>query len=119
MLPNALPVLRSSGFAVLFGVLAGSGHAQPTPGSDPDGRPSTLRVVPRDVNSSAEEWTESTTDPGSGQVSRRVHRYTTFAQGLNYVDESGQLRPSQDLIELTDDGGAVATKQPHNVRFRP
>src|SRR5258708_3207691 len=52
-----------------------------------------LRVTPRDANSSTVEWTEIATDPTTGTVTQRNHSYVTVGTGLNYQDDSGQWRP--------------------------
>ena len=42
--------------------------------------------------------------------------YTEFAQGMNYL-EGGHWLPSQDLIEITPEGGASAVRGPHQAFF--
>jgi len=53
----------------------------------------------------------------SGQSTLRPSTFVEVASGLNYQDESGIWRASGDLIELADDGGAVALQGPIKVRF--
>jgi hypothetical protein len=43
----------------------------------------------------------------------------TVCGGLNYLDASGNWRESQDLIELTPNGGAAALRCPNKVYFGP
>src|SRR6266568_6428680 len=80
---------------------------------------STLRVITRDANSSTVEWTELLTNAVTGEVTQQNHRYVTVGTGLNYQDESGQWRPSEDLIELQPDGSAAALRGPHKIHFSP
>jgi thrombospondin type 3 repeat protein len=54
-----------------------------------------------------------------GQSTLRPSTFVEVAPGLNYQDESGIWRASEDLIELTDDGGAAALRGQHKVRFSP
>src|SRR5712664_4180162 len=63
-----------------------------------------LRVLERDANSSTVEWTERLTNAVTGEVTQQNHNYVTVGNGLNYQDESGAWRESQDLIELLPDG---------------
>src|SRR6266571_175667 len=45
-----------------------------------------LRVTARDMNSSTVEGVELATDPATGTVTQRNHRYVTVGTGLNYQD---------------------------------
>ncbi len=87
--------------------------------TDPTVDSATVRVLALDASSSAVEWTESITNAATGQITQRNHSYVQVGSGLNYQDESGQWRPSRDLIELTDDGGAAALRGPHKLHFNP
>ena len=75
------------------------------------------RVIALDANSSAVEWVERLTNAADGGMVARSHRYIEVVTGLNYQDQSGRWRESEDLIELTDDGGAAASRGPHKVHF--
>src|SRR5688572_23040793 len=45
--------------------------------------------------------------------------YIEVATGLQYQDQNGQWRPSQEIITLMDDGSAVAVEGRYRVRFEP
>ena len=73
--------------------------------------------TPLDLNSTANHATELVTNANNELVTK-VHNYTTVGIGLNYIDESGGLSPSQDLIELLPDGTAAAVHAPLKVWFK-
>ena len=87
--------------------------------SEPKTDSPALRVLTRDANSSTVEWTELLTNAVTGEVTQQNHDYVTVGNGLNYRDESGAWRESQDLIELLPDGSAAALRGPNKVRFNP
>jgi hypothetical protein len=67
------------------------------------------QVAARDELSTTWEATESITDPSTGLLSTRPHQFVEIGSGLNYFDPaSGGYVPSQDLIELTPNGGAAS-----------
>jgi hypothetical protein len=73
----------------------------------------TWQPTVRDELSTTWEATEYTTNAVSGFVTIRPHRYIEIGSGLNYLDTTtGSYKPSQDLIELTLDGGAAALQGP-------
>jgi hypothetical protein len=47
------------------------------------------------------------------------HSVIEVGNGLNYIDPNGVWQHSQDLIELTEDGGAAAQRAPNKVFFEP
>ncbi len=53
----------------------------------------------------------------SGEVAIQPHKVVQVGTGLSYLDASGTWQPSEDLIELTADGGAEAVHGPHKVYF--
>ena len=60
------------------------------------------------------------TNAVTGAVTHAPHRYVEIASGLNYLDPAtGQYQPSQDLIELTADGGAAAVHGPAKLYVKP
>jgi hypothetical protein len=63
--------------------------------------------------------TELATDPVSGALTNRTHRFIAVGSGANYLDDSGKFQPSQDLIELMPDGSAAALHAPIKVSFSP
>jgi hypothetical protein len=75
------------------------------------------RVTARDTVSTTHEATEIATNAITGEVTNRAHRYVEVSSGLNYLDESGQWVESQDLVELTADGGAAAVHGPTKIHF--
>src|SRR6266545_401347 len=106
--------------AVLFVLLPLGLNAQLAPAAlNADAGGAELSVTVRDASSSTVAWTESITNAVTGAVSQRNHSYVQVGSGLNYHDEAGQWQPSQDLIELTADGGAAALRGPHKVHFNP
>ncbi|HYG34417.1 MAG TPA: hypothetical protein VEC99_06510, partial [Clostridia bacterium] len=77
------------------------------------------QAVPKDWCST--EWysTESLTNEVTGEITERaVGRYIELADGLNYIDEAGQWRASQDIVEVTTNG-AAAVRGPTKVYFGP
>src|SRR5262245_60034043 len=81
-----------------------------TPNSPPSVARIRLKYQPtaRDEISTTWEATEEITDAVTGARSTRLHRYVEIGSGLNYFDETtGVYAPSEDLIELTDNGGAA------------
>jgi len=106
--------------AVLFVLLPLGLNAQLAPAAlNTDAGGAELSVTARDASSSTVTWTESISNAVTGAVSQRNHSYVQVGSGLNYQDEAGQWQPSQDLIELTADGGAAALRGPHKVHFNP
>ncbi len=65
------------------------------------------------------EATEQVTNAVTGVVTPMPHRYVEVASGLNYLDPTtGQYQESQDLIELTADGGAAAIHGPAKLAVK-
>jgi hypothetical protein len=74
----------------------------------------------RDEISTTWEATEEITDAVTGVRRTRSHSYIEIGSGLNYFDETaGVYVPSEDLIELTDDGGAAARRGPARLFLKP
>jgi hypothetical protein len=63
------------------------------------------------------EWVERLTNAVTGEVKERNHSYVKMGTGLNYQDESGTWRESQDLIELLPDGSAAALRGSLKAHF--
>jgi len=84
----------------------------------PPSAPLSWQITARDTFSTTHEATETVTDAVTGEMTNRVHRYIAVGSGLNYLDETGQWVASQDLIELTADGGAAAIRGPTKVLFK-
>ena len=59
------------------------------------------------------------TNSANGAVTPDVHRIVEVATSLNYVDSTGQWRPSMDIIGLGSNGFAAAVQGPHRVYFNP
>lgn len=77
-------------------------------------------ITAMDDMSTTRAYTNFVTNPKTGELVPDVHRITEIATGLNYFDSaSGQWKLSQDLIELTPDGGAAAIRGPHRAYFKP
>jgi hypothetical protein len=74
-------------------------------------------VTARDGCTATHEATEVVTNSVTGEVTNRLHRYIEVTSGLNYLNDAGQWIPSQDLIELSGDGGAAALRGPTKVHF--
>jgi hypothetical protein len=79
----------------------------------------TWHVGARDGCSTEHLATEWITNAATQEVSARNHRFVEVGAGLNYVDESGEFQPSQDLIELMPDGSAASLHGPTKIRFHP
>jgi hypothetical protein len=63
-------------------------------------------------------WTRVTLVTNAvGEVATRTNAYTELATGMHY-QQDGQWAESQDLIELTSDGGASAVHGPAKVHFK-
>ncbi len=92
---------------------------------EPDAEPSAASALawqstPLDGLSTAWEATEPVTNALTGEVTTQEHRFIEVASGLNYLDPTtGQFQPSQDLIELTADGGAAAVHGPAKLYVQP
>ena len=115
--PHGKPFQAGTALSTLIVVLTLESLAQTgEPTVDPSAAAAD-HVIAQDANSCTVEWVERLTNAVSGHVSQRSHIYVEVGTGLNYQDESGRWRPSQDLIELTDDGGAAALHGPHKARF--
>jgi len=74
-------------------------------------------TTPLDLNSTANRATELVTNANNELVTK-VHNYTTVGTGLNYVDDSGGLSESRELVELQPDGTAAAVHAPLKVWFK-
>lgn len=85
--------------------------------------PQTWVGTPIDWCSSSRQFTQLITNTQTGLVVPRTHQFIQVESGLNYIDYStgpaGAWRPSEDLIELTPDGGAAALHGPNKVYFSP
>jgi len=112
---GVIVLLGASALILICAASAQDGGA--TTAGEPVSAPDNRRVTPLDANSSAVEWVEQLTNAMTGEVTTRPHNYVTVGTGINYVDDSGQLRASEDFIELTEDGGAAALRAPHKIRF--
>lgn len=101
----------------------------PSPGPDngptaTNSPPTTLNLTytatARDGLSTTWEATEYITNALTGAVTTKPHKYIEIASGLNYVDPAnGQYQPSQDLIELTAEGGAAAVRGQAKLYLKP
>jgi alpha-tubulin suppressor-like RCC1 family protein len=69
--------------------------------------------APLDLNSTVWAAVSGTGGTNGGSF------YTEVGTGLNFLDQNGALQRSQDLIELTTDGGAAALHGQHKVYFPP
>src|SRR6266850_1950515 len=74
-------------------------------------------ATPLDLNSTSQRATETVTNDNNELVTK-VHNYTTVGTGLNYVDDSGGLSESRELVELQPDGTAAAVHAPLKVWFK-
>lgn len=63
--------------------------------------------------------TELVTNSATQQVSTKTHRYVSVSAGENYLDSSGTWQPSQDLIEVMQDGSAASVHGPCKAYFSP
>ena len=93
----------------------------PTPDTVPTA-PNTLawQATPRDGLSTAWQAAEPVTNALTGAVTTKQHNLIEVASGLNYLDSTtGQFQASQDLIELTADGGAAAVHGPAKLYVEP
>ncbi|MGO9202614.1 MAG: hypothetical protein ACLQM8_18995 [Limisphaerales bacterium] len=97
----------------------GSQPVAPSAGAGTLPDPLTWPVTARDWNTTTREFSEALTNALTGEVTAQPHQVIQVGNGLNYLDASGAWQPSQDLIELTPDGGAAAVKGPLKVYFSP
>src|SRR6266542_4556296 len=109
--------IRFAVFSVLLPLVLNAQLAPTAVNADAGG--AKLNVTALDANSSAVAWVEQLTNATTGQITQRNHNYVQVGSGINYRDEAGQWQPSQDLIELTDDGAAAALRGPHKLHFNP
>ena len=99
---------------VVFGqVLPPPAVTNPAPAS-----PLEWAATARDGLSTTWEATERVTNATTGAVTTKPHKFTEIASGLNYQTTNG-WQPSQDLIELTADGGAAAVHGPAKLYLKP
>ena len=105
--------------ALFSSISAAQSPVDVSPGAPVLGEFLSWPVVSRDGCSNLREYDEATTNAGTGQISHRLHQVVEVSSGLNYISDSGAWTPSQDLIELTQDGGAAALRSPVKVRFSP
>src|SRR5262249_39360492 len=87
--------------------------------STPLPEPQTCVGTPIDWCSTVRQFTQLVTNTHSGAVAPRTHQFIQVGSGLNYIDSLGVWRESEDLIELTPDGGAAALRAPNKVYFSP
>src|SRR5438045_2879338 len=62
------------------------------------------------------EFSQSVTNNKTGNVTVQQHHLMAVGGSLNYI-ENGQWRASEDLVELTPDGGAAALRMPNKLFF--
>jgi hypothetical protein len=93
----------------------------PAPSPDPNAAGTLVwQTTPRDGLSTTWDASEQATNAATGAIATRHHRFVEVASGLNYLDPAtGQFQPSQDLIELTADGGAAAVHGPAKLYAHP
>jgi len=77
----------------------------------------TWQVTARDWCSTTWALAQTITNLQTGAVTPQTSRVIRVGTGLNYLDPTGVWRQSEDLIELTADGGAAAVRGPHQVYF--
>src|SRR5579883_317953 len=92
---------------------------KPTSISTPLADPSYWPSSPIEWSSSQRQFPQWITNLQSGEVTFRNHSVIEVGNGLNYIDSNGTWQQSQDLIELTKDGGAAALQLPNKVFFDP
>ena len=108
---------------VFFGSLAGLCAQTPMPTvtnlvSQP--APLNWQVTARDSLSTTRQALDLVTNLTSGAVTTNLHQYVEVANAANYQDPAtGAWTESQDLIELTPDGGAAAVRSGRKVFFSP
>ena len=118
LLPSALFTWLA--FAPLA-LAQGSPSLLSVPDTEP-AAPSTLawQATPCDGLSTAWQATELVTNAVTVVVTTKQHKFIEVASGLNYLDPAtGQFQPSQDVIELTADGGAAAVHGPGKLYVEP
>ena len=81
--------------------------------------PSAWASTPIDWTSSHRAFPQWVTNTQTGEVTVQNHQVIEVGNGLNYIDSNGAWQQSQDLIELTPDGGAAAVHLPNKVFFGP
>jgi len=80
----------------------------------------TWPATPLDGCSTVLELTAPALNPATGLMESKTHRVIEIAGGLNYLDSSSSTwQPSQDVVELTPDGGAAAVYGQLKVHFSP
>ena len=64
------------------------------------------------------EWraSEVVTNELTGEIGPRARQYTELGDGMNYIDDAGQWRLSEDVVEATTNG-AAALRGPTKVFF--
>ncbi len=95
----------------------GSQPVAPSSGGSSLPDPLTWPVTARDWNTVTRQFSESVTNVLTGEVTVEPHEVIQVGTGISYLDSSGAWQPSEDLIELTADGGAEAVHGPHKVYF--
>ena len=82
--------------------------------------PLNWQVTARDSLSTTRQALDLVTNLTSGTVTTNLHQYVEVANDANYLDpDTGAWTESQDLIELTPDGGAAAVRGGRKVFFSP
>jgi len=105
-------------FLLLGAGLGFAAYSQTTPPLTPDWQGWSVTAL--DDCSHTRAYTNLVANPTTGEMEPEVHRIVEVATGLSFLDKaSGEWRLSQDLIELTPDGGAAAVQGPHQVYFKP
>jgi hypothetical protein len=75
--------------------------------------------TPIDWCSSVRIFPEWITNNHTGEVTVKTHGVIAMGSGLNYIDESGTWRESEDLLEMLPDGTAAARRCPNKVFLNP
>lgn len=87
--------------------------------SQPLPDPSFWLSTPIEWSSSQREFPQSITNIQTGEVTLQNRSVIEVGNGLNYIDSNNAWQQSQDLIELTPDGGAAALLLPNKAFFGP
>ena len=115
MKANSPTFLRTLNVAAVFAALTLNAQIAAEPQSPAQAL--SWRVTARDGCSTTHELTVLVTNALTGEVADRSRRVVGLGSGLNYRNDAGEYVESQDLVELTADGGAGAVHGPAKVRF--
>jgi hypothetical protein len=94
------------------------GNQNQTAVSDPANPGATWQFAPIDATSSLWQGIVPSTD-ANGLPTNTPSSFVEVASGLNFLDTNGAWQRSQDLIELTQDGGAAAVHAGLKITFAP